>query len=212
MMTDISSCFQIFLQSNLNTVAILSWYFWGIFKSKMLEIEEVRRMLEDWSKKESKVAEDAFETPPSEMPEPATTPGDAQPPATQRQLAAWCLAHPAPGMTIRAVPEPGTETIKSDGIQACLAINWTNAPPCLGIDPTEESLFTFDGALADRHPPTAPTQDDEGNPVEGREGVRLLTWGDPYLGAWLGVMAGNAGVWQSETVKQALPEKGVENG
>ena len=155
-----------------------------------LEIEEARRMLEDGSQKESKVAEAALDTLPSEMPEPSTTPADAPPPATQHQLAAWCLAHPAPGMTIRAVPEPGTETIKSDGIQACLAINWTNAPPCLGIDPTEEALFTFDGALADRHPPTAPTQDDEGNPVEGREGVRLLTWGDSYLGAWLGVVAG----------------------
>jgi superfamily II DNA or RNA helicase len=177
-----------------------------------LEIEEARRMLEEGSQKESKVTEDAFDTLPSEMPEPTTAPDHTQPPATQRQLAAWCLAHPAPGMTIRAVPEPGTETIQSDGIQACLAINWTDAPPHLGIDPTEEALFTFDGALADRHPPTAPTQDDEGNPVEGREGVRLLTWGDPYLGAWLGVMVGKTGVWQSKTMKQSLPEKGAENG
>lgn len=155
-----------------------------------LEIQDARRMLEEWSQKESKVSEDAFDTMPSAMPEPEPAPSDAQPPATQHQLAAWCLAHPAPGMTINAVPEPGIDTIEADGIRACLAINWTNAPPHLGIDPTETVPLTFNGALADRHPPTAPTQDDEGNPVEGREGVRLLTWGDPYLTAWLEAMSG----------------------
>ena len=78
--------------------------------------------------------------------------GHEPPAVTQGQLAAWCLAHPAPGMRILAVPEPGTNTVIQDGTQGCLAITWAYAPPHLGIDPTEEIVVTFNGALADRHP------------------------------------------------------------
>ncbi len=41
----------------------------------------------------------------------------------------------------------------------CLGITWPYAPPHLGIAGTEEILATFSGELADRHPPTEPTQD-----------------------------------------------------
>ena len=112
------------------------------------------------------------------------------PSVTQGQLAAWCLAHPAPGMRIIMVPEPGTNTVVQDGTQGCLAITWAYAPPHLGIDPTEEVVVTFSGALADRHPPTAPGESEQGVDVEGKAGVRLLTWGDPYLTAWLEAVRG----------------------
>ena len=46
--------------------------------------------------------------------------------------------------------------------------------------------------MADRHPPTS-RQSEEGRvPAGGREGVRLLTWGDPLLTAWLGAVRGDA--------------------
>ena len=45
--------------------------------------------------------------------------------------------------------------------------------------------MTFNGEVADRHPPTGPTSDATGVEQPGKEGVRLLTWGDPYLAAWL---------------------------
>jgi hypothetical protein len=60
----------------------------------------------------------------------------------------------------------------------------------MGVAGTEEILGTFNGELADRHPPTGPTQDANGIEQPGREGVRLLTWGDPYLTAWLEVVRG----------------------
>jgi ERCC4-related helicase len=107
------------------------------------------------------------------------------PPVTQGQLAAWCLVHPAPGMRILAVPEPGASTTVADGTRACLSITWPYAPPHLGIGESEEVLATFDGELADRHPPTAPAEEAGGADRPGLEGVRLLTWGDPYLTAWL---------------------------
>jgi hypothetical protein len=44
--------------------------------------------------------------------------------------------------------------------------------------------------VADRHPPTGPTTDEAGVDHPGKEGVRLLTWGDPYLTAWLGAVRG----------------------
>ncbi len=110
---------------------------------------------------------------------------EIEPPATQNQLAGWCLLHPAPGMHIRNVPEPGMSSLAGDGTQGCLGITWPYAPPHLGIGGTEEILATFNGELADRHPPTGPTQDSHGVEQPGREGVRLLTWGDPYLTAWL---------------------------
>jgi len=49
----------------------------------------------------------------------------------------------------------------------------------------EEILATCDGELADRHPPTGPSQAEDGSIRPGHEGVRLLTWGEPYLQSWL---------------------------
>jgi len=59
-------------------------------------------------------------------------------------------------------------------------------------------LGTFSGEVADRHPPTGPTADAAGVEQLGREGVRLLTWGDPYLTAWL------------ESIRGELPPNGEE--
>ena len=69
-------------------------------------------------------------------------------------------------------------------LPGCLAVTWPYAPPHLGIGGTEEVLATFSGEVADRHPPTGPTTDEAGVERPGKEGVRLLTWGDPYLTAW----------------------------
>src|SRR5262245_7799842 len=93
-------------------------------------------------------------------------------------------------MRILTVPEPGTNTVIQDGTQGCLTTTWAYAPPHLGIDPTEEVLVTFSGALADRHPPTAPGESEPGVDVVGKAGVRLLIWGDPYLRAWLEAVRG----------------------
>src|SRR5262245_57604137 len=110
-----------------------------------------------------------------------------EPPATQAELAYWCLQHPAPGMRIRSMPEPAPDRLAADG---CLAITWPYAPPQLGIGSTEEVLATFTGEVADRHPPTGPTTDAAGVDHPGKEGVRLLTWGDPHLAAWLEAVRG----------------------
>jgi hypothetical protein len=95
-------------------------------------------------------------------------------------------------MRILSVPEPGMTSSHQSGTQGCLAITWADAPPHLGIESTAEILATFNGALADRHPPTAPTEEDDSEVVEATEGVRLLTWGDPYLTAWLEAIRGEA--------------------
>ncbi len=111
-------------------------------------------------------------------------------PATQHELAYWCLQHPAAAMLIRSIPEPNGQMLVADGAASCLAITWPYAPPHLGIGGTDEILATFSGELADRHPPTGPTTDSTGVEQPGREGVRLLTWGDPYLTAWLEAVRG----------------------
>jgi hypothetical protein len=72
-------------------------------------------------------------------------------------------------------------------------LRWSTAaeaPPQLGIASSEEVLATFSGEVADRHPPTGPTTDAVGVEHSGKEGVRLLTWGDPYLAAWLEAVRG----------------------
>ena len=51
-------------------------------------------------------------------------------------------------------------------------------------------LAKFSGEAAGRHPPAGPTTDEAGVERTGKEGVRLLAWGDPYLTAWLGVVRG----------------------
>jgi hypothetical protein len=113
-----------------------------------------------------------------------------RPPVTQEQLAAWCLAHPAPGMRKLCVPEPGMTTSHQSGTQGYLAITWPYAPVYLGIEATEEILATFNGELADRHAPTALAEGKHGRTGSAKEGVRLLTWGDPYLTAWLEAIRG----------------------
>ncbi len=106
---------------------------------------------------------------------------------TQVMLADWCLKNLAPGMRIEVVSEPGAASVPNNPTDACLAITWTHVPPHLGIDPTDTVLATFNGALADRHPPTAQFQTKNIKPNQAlyKEGIRLLTWGDPFLEAWL---------------------------
>jgi Helicase conserved C-terminal domain len=155
-----------------------------------IELAEARRRLDAAAREQPHIAIASLEACVREERE-AVSLGRQEPPSvTQGQLAAWCLAHPAPGMRIIGVPEPGTNTVVQDGTQGCLAITWAYAPPHLGIDPTEEVLATFSGALADRHPPTAPGEGEHGVEVEGKAGVRLVTWGDPYLSAWLETVRG----------------------
>jgi hypothetical protein len=51
-------------------------------------------------------------------------------------------------------------------------------------------LATFGGGVARRYPPTGPTTDEAGVERPGKEGVQLLTWGDPYLMTWLEAVRG----------------------
>jgi hypothetical protein len=72
-------------------------------------------------------------------------------------------------------------------------LRWSTAaeaPPQPGIGSTEEVLATFSGEVANRHRPTGPTSDEAGVEHPGKEGVRLLNWGDPYLAAWLEAVRG----------------------
>jgi len=108
-----------------------------------------------------------------------------RPPVTQEQLGPWCLAHSAPGMRILCVPEPGLTSSSQSGTQRCLPITRAYAPPHMGIEATEKILATFNGELADRHLPAALAEGNQSEAVQATEGVRLLTWGDPYLTAWL---------------------------
>lgn len=155
-----------------------------------IELAEARRLLDEAARAQPHVAITALEACVREEREAASLDRHEPPSVTQGQLAAWCLAHAAPGMRIIVVPEPGTNAAGQDGIQGCLAITWAYAPPHLGIDRTEEVLVTFSGTLADRNPPTAPGEGEPGVEAEGKAGVRLLTWGDPYLTAWLEAVRG----------------------
>jgi hypothetical protein len=155
-----------------------------------IELEEARRLLDDAAREKPRVAIAALEEcVRQDLGDAVVEMGDRTP-VTQEQLAAWCLAHPAPGMRILCVPEPGMSSPGQSGTQGCLAITWAYAPPHLGIEATEEILATFNGALADRHPPTALVEGDQTKGLQGTEGVRLLTWGDPYLTAWLEAIRG----------------------
>jgi hypothetical protein len=160
-----------------------------------LELAETRRLLDEAAKEKPRVAIESLDSCVRE-PHVAASLRDANPVSerpghvSQRQLAAWCLAHPAPGMRIITIPEPGTQFAPQDGLRGCLAITWPYAPPYLGIASDEEVLATFDGELADRHPPTGPTEGPDDTVTPGREGVRLLTWGDPLLTAWLEAIRG----------------------
>jgi hypothetical protein len=154
-----------------------------------MELEEARRQL-DAAAEKPRTAISSFEACVKAEDLAAGAGEHASAPATQERLAGWCLAHPAPGMRIVTIPEPGREVAARDGRRACLSITWAYAPAELGIDGTEEVLATFDGELADRHPPTGPSQAEDGSICHGQEGVRLLTWGDPYLQAWLLAVCG----------------------
>lgn len=149
-----------------------------------IERTEALRQLEAAQSQKASAVADAIERVIDDEASPATITADELP-ATQSDLANWCFRHPAPGITIRSIPEPDGQTLAADGAANCLAITWPYAPPHLGISSTEEILATFSGEMADRHPPTGPTTDSAGVERPGREGVRLLTWGDPYLTAWL---------------------------
>jgi hypothetical protein len=155
-----------------------------------IELAEARRLLDEATREKPRVAIAALEECVRQdlghtIPEMA-----ARALVTQEQLAAWCVAHPAPGMRILCVPEPGTATASRVGTQGCLVITWADAPAHLGIEATEEILATFNGELADRHPPTALVEGDQSEGDQTKEGVRLLTWGDPYLSAWLEAIRG----------------------
>ena len=149
-----------------------------------MELEDARRELEAAAAQQPNSSIGSFDAFVSNeaAPEPAAI---ERPVVTQEQLAAWCLSHSAPGMRVLAVPEPGASHAVAQGVSACLQIAWPAAPGHLGIARADEVLATFDGQLADRHPPTPPTQAADGTRVPGREGVRLLTWGDPLLDSWL---------------------------
>ena len=88
------------------------------------------------------------------------------------------------------MPERGTDRLAAGGTAGCLAITWPSAPPHLGTGSTEGVLATFSGAVADRHPPAGPAAGEAGVGRPGREGVRLLAWGDPYLATGLEAVRG----------------------
>jgi ERCC4-related helicase len=154
-----------------------------------IERAEALRQLEAARQRQAPAVATAIEGLTPDLDGAGTTQA-TDPPATQAELAYWCLQHPAPGMQIRTVPEPGTDRLATDGTTGCLAITWPYAPLHLGIGSREEVLATFSGEVADRHPPTGPTTDAAGVEHPGKEGVRLLTWGDPYLTAWLEAVRG----------------------
>jgi hypothetical protein len=155
-----------------------------------IELAEARRQLDEAAREKPRVAIAALEECVRQDLGETIAGTIDHAPATQEQLAAWCLAHPAPGMRILCVPEPGMTSSSQSGTQGCLAVTWADAPPHLGIEAAEEILATFNGALADRHPPTALAEEDRTEGVQRTEGVRILTWGDPYLTAWLEAIRG----------------------
>ena len=95
--------------------------------------------------------------------------GQAKAPATQPELAYWCLRHPAPGMQICSVFIPGGDALAADGTTGCLTLTWPYAPLYLGVGGTEEVLATSGGEVADRHLPTCPTTDEACVDYPGRE-------------------------------------------
>jgi hypothetical protein len=156
-----------------------------------IELDEARRQLAEAQQKRPSVAIQPFEDYSIVDQEVGDQPRASRAALSQKRLAAWCLAHPAPGMQITTVPEPGTITAIGDGTEGCLTIVWANAPQHLGLQAQEEILVTFSGEVADRHPPTAANPGDQEATATLTEGVRLLTWGDPLLEAWLEAIRGD---------------------
>jgi superfamily II DNA or RNA helicase len=171
-----------------------------------IELAEARRQLDLAQRKKPAAVADALEIGEA-TDEPFQFAGHDTAPVTQAHLAAWCLSHPAYGMRIQVIPEPGTNAVVGDGTRGCLSITWPYVPPHLGIGETEEILATFSGELADRQPPSAPTEEETCGQA-GRDGVRLLTWGDPYLTAWLEAVRG-ASLMESD-YQSVSPDRGCD--
>ena len=155
-----------------------------------IELDEARRQLDEAEQRQPSVAIQPFEAYSIIDQEVGDRPQASRIAMSQTRLAAWCLAHPTPGMQIAAVPEPGTIATTADGTEGCLSIVWPDAPQHLGLQAQEEVLITFSGAVADRHPPTAASPAEQAATARLTEGVRLLTWGDPLLEAWLARVRG----------------------
>ena len=155
-----------------------------------IELGEARRQLTEAERARPSVAIQPFENYAIVDQDVSDRPHFGHAALSQKRLAAWCLAHPAPGMQIATVPEPGAITATVDGTEGCLSIGWADAPDHLGLHAQEEVLVTFSGELADRHPPTAASPDDQAAVGKLTEGARLLTWGDPLLEAWLEAIRG----------------------
>ena len=109
-------------------------------------------------------------------------------PLTQRELADW-LPHRRPS-GLRLIPFTPDTSVRTPSFPDCTFIlTWAGAPASLGIRDGDEVRVTLDPAIADAFPPTAPSAD-EGVERGHREGIRLLTWGDPLLEAWLEALRG----------------------
>ena len=61
---------------------------------------------------------------------------------------------------------------------------WHGAPESVEIGHGEVRV-TFDPAITDAFPPTAPPGAEAQEEGKRREAIRLLTWGDPLLEGWL---------------------------
>jgi len=155
-----------------------------------IELDEARRQLAEAEQRRPSVAIQPFEDYSIDDQDVGDRPHVGRAALSQKRLAAWCLAHPVPDMQIATVPEPGAITTTADGTEGCLSIVWADAPHHLGLHAQEEVLVTFSGEVADRHPPTAASPDDQVAMAKLTESVRLLTWGDPLLEAWLGAIRG----------------------
>ncbi len=154
-----------------------------------MEQEEAQRLLDEATQKKLGTSLQPLESFTEIAPATQHAPSSSGS-VTQEALAAWCLIHLAPGISISAIPEPGAQIVELDGRRACFSFTWAGAPSHLGILDDEVLLVTFNGELADRHPPTAKSGDGEDQIMfTSREGVRLLTWGDPILDAWLWILA-----------------------
>jgi hypothetical protein len=150
-----------------------------------IELAEARRQLDEAEQRQPSVAIQPFEDYSIVEQAVNDRPHGSPSALSQTRLAAWCLAHPTRAMQIAAVQEPGTIATTADGTEGCLNIVWPDAPQHLGLQAEEEVLVTFNGEVADRHPPTAASPGDQAETVKHTEGVRLLAWGDPLLEAWL---------------------------
>lgn len=82
-----------------------------------IELAEARRLLDEAARAQPHGAITALDAYVWDEQENTAWDRQPSPAVTQGQLAAWCLAHPAPGMRIMVVPEPGTQVAVQDGTQ-----------------------------------------------------------------------------------------------